>query len=55
MKKNNIKNKGTATTIGSNKTAALANIMELQPGSNVSIPSIEDVEEAKDWVDSNEK
>jgi len=55
MKKDNIKKKGTATTLGSNKTAAWADIMKLEPESNVSISSLEAVEEAKDWVDSNEK
>jgi hypothetical protein len=36
-------------------TAAWADISEKQPVSNVTIPSNFAVENAKDWVDTNEK
>lgn len=36
-------------------TAAWANIDSLQPESKVSIPSLDNVEEAKEWVDNGSK
>ena len=36
-------------------TAAWANIDSLQPESKVSIPSLDNVEEAKDWVDNGSR
>ncbi|RDY24573.1 DUF3787 domain-containing protein [Romboutsia maritimum] len=37
------------------KTAAWADIDKLQPESKVSVPSLENVVEAKDWVDNGSK
>ena len=36
-------------------TAAWADIDKLQPESKVSIPSLNNVEEAKDWVDNGSR
>jgi hypothetical protein len=36
-------------------TAAWANIDSLQPESKVSIPSLDNVEEAKEWVDNGSR
>ena len=41
--------------IEKHNTAAWANVSEKQPVSNVTIPSDFQVENAKDWVDTNEK
>ncbi|MEA4989001.1 MAG: DUF3787 domain-containing protein [Anaerovorax sp.] len=37
------------------KTFPLADDYQREPGSNEAIPSEDDVQEAKDWVDFNEK
>ncbi|MEF9992364.1 MAG: DUF3787 domain-containing protein [Romboutsia sp.] len=37
------------------ETAAWADIDKLKPESKVSIPSLSNVEEAKDWVDNGSK
>ena len=42
----------STTPVNSSYTAALTDIAETMPGSNVSIPSEESVEDAKDWVDN---
>ncbi|KPU43666.1 hypothetical protein OXPF_31080 [Oxobacter pfennigii] len=52
MSKN--KNKKTVP-VETHDTAAWANIAEQKPVSNVSIPNKSQVENAKEWVDSNEK
>ncbi len=41
--------------LGAFKTLAVLDIQEEMPETKVSIPSAECVEEAKDWVDHNEK
>jgi hypothetical protein len=41
--------------IESHQTAAWANTEKVEPASNVSIPNSNEVRNAKDWVDSNEK
>jgi hypothetical protein len=41
--------------IESNQTAAWANSENVEPNSNVNIPNIDEVRNAKDWVDSNQK
>lgn len=45
----------TARPVGKHATAACANIEKTKPGSNVPIPSEIEVENAKEWVESNEK
>lgn len=41
--------------IGANKTEAWTNVDHYQDDTCVSIPSTEAVEEAKEWVEENEK
>lgn len=55
MKNDSINKKYNTNTLGSNKTAAWADVMKVEPSTNISIPSVEAVIEAKNWVDSNEK
>lgn len=42
-------------SVDQNKNAAWADIKELQPETNVAIPSLQNVENAKDWVDNGSK
>lgn len=52
MKKKKIR----STSIpGAYQTYALLNTKEKEPVTNVDLPSEEQVKEAKDWVDANEK
>ncbi len=55
MKKNEPKKDLIKQPIEKHDTAAWADISEKQPISNVTIPSEFAVENAKDWVDTNEK
>ncbi|NLN15057.1 MAG: DUF3787 domain-containing protein [Tissierellia bacterium] len=55
MAKNRYKNKNMAQPIENHQTAAWANRKELKPASQVNIPDLEQVENAKDYVDSNQK
>lgn len=57
MKKNKAKDKEhfMANPIEQHETAAWANIEDMQPVSNVSIPNEIEVRNAKEWVDTNEK
>ncbi|RKD22151.1 protein of unknown function [Caminicella sporogenes DSM 14501] len=55
MNKNTSKKNSSNTTIKSNETAAWANIEKLENISNVPIPSEFQVENAKKWVDENQK
>ncbi|MGX9755958.1 CDIF630_02480 family spore surface protein [Clostridioides sp. ZZV14-6044] len=41
--------------VGNESTAAWADVEKLKPHSKVSIPSLNSVEEAKDWVDNGSK
>lgn len=52
---NKSKEQSMKTPIENHTTAAWANINETKPVSNVPIPSINEVENAKDYVDDNEK
>lgn len=52
---NNYKEKFIATPIENHETAAWANIEDSKPVSNVSIPNDLEVENAKEYVDENEK
>lgn len=52
---NNYKEKFMVTPIEKHETAAWANVEELKPISNVSIPSESQVINAKEFVDENEK
>lgn len=55
MSKKTIKSCAFETPIEKHETAAWANIEETKPVSNVTIPSENETQNAKDWVDSNEK
>ena len=55
MKKNEPKKDLIKQPIEKHNTAAWADINENQPVSNVPLPSDFSVENAKDWVDTNEK
>ena len=55
MAKNKFKEKDMAKPIENHDTAAWANIDELKPDSNVSIPDEGQVINAKEYVDDNEK
>lgn len=55
MAKNNFKDKHMGKPIENHNTAAWANKFELKPVSQVSVPDDEQVENAKDYVDSNKK
>lgn len=52
---NKAKGQSMGTPIENHRTASWANINETKPISNVPIPSISEVENAKDYVDDNEK
>lgn len=45
----------TNETTAAFRTFPLADVYEVEPESNEAIPSPDDVKEAKDWVDFNEK
>lgn len=55
MADNKTKNKKKKKQIENQDTAAWANRDQLKPVSQVSIPDIEQVENAKDYVDENQK
>ena len=55
MAKNKAKEHSMREPIEKHTTAAWANIEETKPVSNVTIPSEEEVMNAKEWVDTNEK
>ena len=55
MTKNNSKNNHSIPPIEKHDTAAWADVHELKPVSNVSIPSEFQVINSKEWVDENEK
>lgn len=40
---------------GGNKTEALSDVQNFEAETHINIPHLEAMEEAKDWVDSNEK
>jgi len=52
---NKSKEKSMKTPIENHRTAAWANINETKPVSKVPIPSLNGVENAKEYVDANEK
>ncbi|MEA4827223.1 CDIF630_02480 family spore surface protein [Clostridium sp. JNZ J1-5] len=55
MAKNKYKEQFLSMPIERHETAAWANISEVKPVSQVTIPSEFDVSEAKDWVEENQK
>ncbi|MEW8974245.1 MAG: DUF3787 domain-containing protein [Tissierellaceae bacterium] len=55
MSKNKYKEKNMAKPIENHDTAAWANINDLKPVSNVSIPDEMQVINAKEYVDNNHK
>jgi hypothetical protein len=55
MTENRTKEKFMAKPIENHTTAAWANIEETKPVSNVAIPSEEEVIEAREWVNVNQK
>ena len=55
MADNKYKEKNMATPVEKHDTAALANIKETKPVSNVTIPAETQVRNAKEHVDTNEK
>ncbi len=55
MKENNHKEKNMSVPIENHKTAAWANIENVKKNSRVPLPSVFEVENAKEWVDTNEK
>jgi len=55
MSKNKKKEKNMKIPIEKQNTAAWANIERKQPASNVPIPDLHQVMNAKEWVDSNQK
>ncbi|MGB4351589.1 MAG: DUF3787 domain-containing protein, partial [Tissierellaceae bacterium] len=55
MTRNKYKDKHMDRPIENHSTAAWANRSELKPVSQVSIPDLDQVENAKDYVDSNQK
>ncbi len=55
MAKNKSKEKKVSTPIENHKTASWANIEKLKNTSRVPIPSKFEVENAKGWVDENQK
>lgn len=55
MTKNNIKDKCQRIPVEKHDTAAWANIADVKPISNVSIPDEQETRNAKDWVDANQK
>ncbi|NLM44766.1 MAG: DUF3787 domain-containing protein [Clostridiales bacterium] len=55
MASNKKKDKNMALPTEKQRTAAWANIEKLQPESRVTVPDFEQVKNAKEWVDSNQK
>ncbi|QEK10901.1 DUF3787 domain-containing protein [Crassaminicella thermophila] len=55
MNKNKLQKKNLAQPIENHKTAPWANIENLKPESCVPTPNKLEVENAKEWVDTNEK
>jgi hypothetical protein len=55
MEKNNFKQKFQGMPIEKHDTAASANISYVKPISKVPIPNENEIRNAKDWVDANEK
>lgn len=55
MQKNKLYQESNTKPIENHKTAPLANIENLTSEANVPIPSKLEVENAKRWVDTNEK
>ncbi len=55
MSENKFKQKNNFTPIENHKTAAWANIEDLKPISKVPLPSKIEVDNAKEWVDTNRK
>lgn len=55
MKKEKFYGINNSKTIENHQTAAWANIKDLDPVSRVPMPSKEGVDDAKGWVDENEK
>lgn len=55
MAKNRSKEKNMALPIEKHETAAWDNAVEAKPVSGVLIPGEEDVRDAKDYVDANQK
>lgn len=55
MAKNKKKEKHMGMPIEKQNTAAWANIEKRQPISNVPIPDDDQIQNAKEWVDSNQK
>ncbi len=55
MAKNKAKNQHKKTPIEQHDTAAWADIETLKPESQVTVPRESQVENSKEWVDTNEK
>lgn len=55
MAKNKIKERFMGIPVENHNTAAWANIENTKPVSNVALPSENEVSNAKDWVDANQK
>jgi hypothetical protein len=55
MAENKYKEKSMKTPIENHNTAAWANVSEMKPVSNVTIPNEKEVRNAKEYVDSNQK
>jgi hypothetical protein len=55
MTKKTIKSCSFETPIEKHETASWANIEETKPVSNVTIPNKDEVRNAKDYVDANQK
>ncbi len=55
MSENRVKEKFMAMPIENHITAAWANIENVKPISNVSLPNESQVRDAKDYVDANQK
>lgn len=55
MADNRYKEKNMSTPIENHETAAWANIEKVKRNSRVPLPSMFEVENAKEWVDNNQK
>ncbi|NLY46788.1 MAG: DUF3787 domain-containing protein [Tissierella sp.] len=55
MAKNKTKDRNMKKQIENHDTAAWANIEQLKPVSQVSMPDLEQVQNAKEYVDENQK
>ena len=55
MGENRYKEKNMSMPLESHKTAAWANIEHVKKNSRVPLPSTFEVENAKEWVDNNQK